>query len=88
MGAFLSFSFYSPKKWKFLSGIVGLIFATALHTLFNFFIIVNEGSGVFRVLIVLWMFAMFIIFLFEIVKRLAYARIITKPIITQQTYVQ
>ncbi|MFA6254047.1 MAG: PrsW family glutamic-type intramembrane protease [Candidatus Paceibacterota bacterium] len=87
MGAFLSFSFYRSRRFKFLSGIIGLLTATALHTLFNFFIIVNEGSGVFRVLVVLWMFAMFIIFLFEIVKRLAYARTITKPI-NQQSYVQ
>jgi protease PrsW len=86
-GAFLSFSFYKSKKIKFLSVIVGLIFATTLHTLFNFFIIITEGGGVFRVLIVLWMFAMFIIFLFEIVKHLAYARTITKTV-NQQSYVQ
>lgn len=86
LGAFLSFSFYRSKNSKILSGLLGLIMATILHTLFNFFIIVNEGGGVFRVLVVLWMFAMFIVFLFEIVKRLAYARVITKPI--NQTYVQ
>lgn len=80
LGAFLSFSFYRSRKIKLLSGFLGLITATILHTLFNFFIIVNEGSGTFRVLVVLWMFAMFIIFLFEIVKHLAYARIITKPL--------
>jgi protease PrsW len=87
LGAFLSFSFYRGAKFKLLSGIVGLVVATALHALFNFFIIINEGSGVFRVLVVLWMFAMLVIFLFEIVKRLAYARTITKPI-NQQSYVQ
>jgi RsiW-degrading membrane proteinase PrsW (M82 family) len=87
LGTFLSFSFYRSSKLKFLSGLVGLLTATVLHTIFNFFIIINEGSGVFRVLIILWMFAMFVIFLFEIVKRLAYARPIIKPI-NQQSYVQ
>lgn len=81
MGAFLSFSFYRSRKIRFLSGIIGLLAATTLHTLFNFFIIVNEGNGVFPVLLVLWLFAMFVIFLFEIVKKLAYAKIITKSII-------
>lgn len=80
MGAFLSFSFYQKKIIKIISGLLGLITATILHSLFNFFIIINEGGQTFRVLIVLWMFAMFIIFLFEIVKRLAYARNIIKPI--------
>ncbi len=80
MGAFLSFSFYRSKKIKFLSGFLGLLVATILHTLFNFFIIVNEGGNVFCVLLVLWIFAMFVVFLFEIVKKLARARIITKSI--------
>lgn len=85
LGAFLGFSFYRSGKLRFLNTVIGLGVATILHTMFNFFIIVNEGSGTFRVLVVLWMFAMFIIFLFEIVKRLAYARNIIKPI--NQTYV-
>jgi len=87
LGAGLSFSFYQTKRFKFLSVIFGLLTATALHALFNFFIIVNAGGGAFRVLVVLWIFAMLIILLFEIVKRLAYARTIIRPI-NQQLYVQ
>lgn len=80
MGAFLSFSFYQRRLVKFFSGLVGLIVATALHALFNLFIITSGGNGVFRVLVVLWMLAMFVIFLFEIVKHLAYSRTIIKSV--------
>ncbi len=81
LGACLSFSFYRSRRFKFLSGLIGLLTATTLHTIFNFFIIVKEGSGVLVVLVVLWLSAMLVVFLFEIVKRLAYTRTITKSII-------
>ncbi len=87
LGASLSFSFYRAKKFKILSGIIGLLTATALHVIFNFFIIISEGNGVFRVLVILWLSVMFIIFLFEIIKRLAYPKTIIRSI-NQQLYVQ
>ena len=71
LGACLSFSFYRSKKIKTLGWLIGLLIATALHTLFNFFIIINENNGIYGVLIILWLFALFILFLFELVKRLA-----------------
>jgi len=80
LGACLSFSFYRSRRFKFLSVFVGLLTATALHTLFNFFILVKEKGGVLAVLIGLWSTTMLVIFLFEIVKRLAYTRTIIKPI--------
>lgn len=76
-GAFLSFAFNQNKFLKFFAWILGLITSVALHVFFNFFIIVNEGSGVFRVLLGLWGIAIFIIFIFEVVKRLHYRKIIT-----------
>ncbi len=79
-GVFLSFAFSRGKLTKTLAWIVGLFAGTALHVLFNFFIIVNEGGDVLRVLICLWATAMFVIFLFEVVKRLRYGKIITSPI--------
>jgi len=79
-GAFISFAFYRGKFAKFLSWSGGLIMAVALHVLFNFFIIINEGSGIFRVLLCLWLLAMLVIFLFEVVKRLVYIRAINKSI--------
>lgn len=84
-GAFLSFAFARNKWIKKLAWILGLLTSTTLHVLFNFFIIVNEGGSVLRVLICLWVAAMFIIFIFEVVKRLHYGKIISNPI--SQTYV-
>lgn len=79
-GVFLSFTFSRDKLTRILAWVAGLFASTALHVLFNFFIIVNEGGDVIRVLICLWIVAMFIIFLFEVVKRLRYGKIITSPI--------
>lgn len=86
-GAFLSFSFARGKIVKTIAWILGFIAASALHVLFNFFIIVNEGGDVLRVLICLWTVAMFVIFLFEIVKRLSYGKIINSSLNNQSTYV-
>jgi RsiW-degrading membrane proteinase PrsW (M82 family) len=86
-GAFLSFAFYRNKWIKKFSWILGLIVSGSLHVFFNFFIIVNEGGNVLRVLIGLWAAAMIIIFIFEVVKRLHYGKIITSPI-NQSPYVQ
>jgi len=86
-GAFLSFAFTRGKITKTLAWILGLIAASALHVLFNFFIIVNEGGDVLLVLICLWAVAMFVIFLFEIVKRLSYGKIINSSLNNQSTYV-
>ncbi|HRZ30638.1 MAG TPA: PrsW family glutamic-type intramembrane protease [Candidatus Paceibacterota bacterium] len=69
-GAFLSFAFYQNKIIKTIAWILGLITATALHVLFNFFIIVNEEGNVFKVLIGIWAVAIFIIFIFEVIKRI------------------
>lgn len=86
-GAFLGFAFYRNKYIKKIAWLLGLIVSTALHVTFNFFIIVNEGGDVLRVLICLWAAAMVIIFIFEVVKRLNYGKIITSPI-NQSPYVQ
>jgi len=80
LGAFLSFAFYQSKIIKTIAWIFGLITATALHVLFNFFIIVNEGDNVLKVLICIWLVAIFIIFIFEVVKRLHQRKFITNPI--------
>jgi len=85
-GAFLSFAFARSKITKIIAWLLGFIAASALHVLFNFFIIVNEGGDVLRVLICLWAVAMFVIFLFEIVKRLSYGKIITSSL-NQSNYV-
>lgn len=75
-GASIGFAFYRSKTIKVWAWIIGLIGSSALHALFNFFIIINEGGRVFLVLIVLWFVATIVIFLFEAIKRFAPRKII------------
>lgn len=86
-GALLSFAFYHNKWIKKIAWVLGLMASGTLHVIFNFFIIVNEGGDVLRVLIGLWAGAMIIIFIFEVVKRLRYGKIITR-LTNQSPYVQ
>lgn len=69
-GACLSLAFYQNKIIKTIAWVLGLIVASALHVLFNFFIIVNEGNNVFKVLIGIWLGVIFIIFTFEVIRRI------------------
>ena len=78
-GTCLSLAFYRGKIAKTIAWFVGLTIATALHVLFNFFIIVDEGGSVLKVLVCLWAVAMFVILLFEIVKKLHYQQIKILP---------
>lgn len=53
----------------------GLITATLLHALFNFLIIISDGDQLFKVLTLLWLFAILIILLFEKVKTIQCSKI-------------
>ncbi|HNZ55548.1 MAG TPA: PrsW family glutamic-type intramembrane protease [Candidatus Paceibacterota bacterium] len=69
LGAFIGFSFYKNSNIKKGSLGLGLVAATVLHTLFNFFIIIDEGKNIFGVLVFLWIITTVIIFVFEVVKK-------------------
>ena len=69
IGIALGLSFYKGKFVKFISTIIGLTTAIALHTLFNFFIM-KEHMDTFLVFLYLWIGIIIIIFLFEKVKRI------------------
>lgn len=69
VGCAMALSFYSNRWKKIIYVTFGLIIASLLHAYFNFFIIANNGQEVFKVLIVLWLDAVFVIYLFERVKR-------------------
>jgi len=69
LGAFIGFSFYKSRTGKIIYFFIGLLMAIALHTVFNFFIITNEGNNIFPILVALWVAAILIIFLFEIIKK-------------------
>lgn len=69
VGAFVAMAWCGPTWKKFVYPIFGLLTATVLHAMFNFFIILNDGRHAFIVLSALWLGAVFIIFLFEKVKK-------------------
>lgn len=70
MGAFIAASFYKGRAVRVLSAALGLFFAIVLHTLFNFFIILEDGKYTFIVLMGLWFVITAIIFLFEQIKKI------------------
>lgn len=72
LGGFLAISFCDSKIKKRLYTFGGLIVATLLHTLFNFFImsrgVVNGGTNVITVFTILWIGIIFLLLFFEKVK--------------------
>ncbi len=61
-----AFCFRGFRRLSYLGA--GLVTATLLHALFNFLIIISDSDQLFKVLILLWIFAILIILLFEKVK--------------------
>jgi len=61
---------YHAKIWKVLLGIVGLVLATALHTLFNLFIIRTTGKDAFIVFSFVWVAVVIVLMMFEEIKRI------------------
>ncbi len=55
------------RKWHLL---VGLFFAIALHSVFNFFIIKNNGSDFLKVFAFLWVVTIIVMLLFEKIRRM------------------
>ncbi|MCX6713657.1 MAG: PrsW family glutamic-type intramembrane protease [Candidatus Vogelbacteria bacterium] len=79
LGAFIGFSFYKSKTGKVIYFLIGLLTAIALHTVFNFFIITNNSNNILPVLVMLWVAAVLVILLFEIIKKVVrYKKVFTK----------
>jgi len=73
-GAIIGLAFFKSKKAIIIATVVGLATATALHTLFNFFIL-NSNGVPFNVFIGLWITIVILILLFEKVKSLKHTSI-------------
>ncbi len=71
IGVAIAFAFYSSKMMRGWIAFLGLLLAITLHTLFNFSIIVSEGSYLYEIFIALWLFILGILFLCEKIKRMA-----------------
>ena len=68
-GAVIALTACSSRLKKVIAVILGLLTATLLHALFNFFIILNEGRDIFKVLLTLWLISVVLIAFFEKVKQ-------------------
>lgn len=68
VGGAIALSFCTPKVKKAAYIFFGLLIASVLHALFNFFIMANNGKNTFEVLMLLWVGAIFVLYLFERVK--------------------
>lgn len=68
VGVMLAFAFYETRAKRFHASMLGLALAIALHTLFNFSIIMSEGTFLYQIFVVLWSFILVVIFLCERIK--------------------
>ena len=71
IGVMLAFSFYDLRSKRVWSSLIGLVLAIALHTLFNFSIIISEGTYLYQIFVGLWIFVIGIILACEKIKMLA-----------------
>lgn len=69
IGATWALTFYKKSLQKWLTIFSGVILAIALHTAFNFLIIISGGQMMLPIMFVLWIFVLIILFLFELAKR-------------------
>ena len=72
IGIFIAFSFYKKPKKRNHYTFIGLIVAIALHTIFNLFIMDENGSNTLVVFSVLWLGVVGLMLFFEKIKSLAH----------------
>lgn len=75
IGFALAFSYRSSKQVRALFASIGLILAIALHTLFNFFIMQQDGSHTLLAFFTVWTGIIVLFALFEILKYFRYRKL-------------
>lgn len=73
VGLMMGLAFFQSRFIKFGSLIIGLILAIGLHSVFNFFIMKNNGENSLQVFAVLWVVSIISILVFEKVRRMSEA---------------
>lgn len=68
IGVSIALSFYKSRALRALYALCGVILATALHTLFNFFILGSSGNATFFIFLCIWFGIIAILLLVERVK--------------------
>lgn len=71
IGISVGASTYASGLSKKLHLLIGLILAIALHSVFNFFIIKNDGSDFLKVFAFLWVVTIIVMLLFEKIRRMS-----------------
>jgi RsiW-degrading membrane proteinase PrsW (M82 family) len=71
VGISLGLAFYFNQFVKKTYFIVGMVFAIVLHSVFNFFIIRNNGSEFLKVFAFLWVVTIVIMLMFEKLRRMS-----------------
>jgi RsiW-degrading membrane proteinase PrsW (M82 family) len=72
VGLALAYAFYKKPAMRRKAAVVGVILATALHAVFNFFILAKGGNATFLVFLVLWLGIVALLLCIERIKRPAY----------------
>jgi RsiW-degrading membrane proteinase PrsW (M82 family) len=75
VGFALAFSFKFPQTVRTAAAVLGLILAIALHGLFNFLIIMKDGSHPLTAFFLIWTGAVIFLALFEILKYFRYRKL-------------
>ena len=70
VGMFMAFTYYKTRKMQILFGTIGLLVATILHSLFNFFIMGSSGTTILGVFLFVWIGIIIMFLLLEHVKML------------------
>lgn len=70
IGISLGIVFYKRRIYKIFFGLVGVLCATALHGLFNFFIMKDTDISIVTTISILWVVGIFVTFAFQKLSQL------------------
>ncbi len=73
IGLMMGLAFFQSAFIRFCSLLVGFVLAIGLHSVFNFFIMKNNGENFLQVFAVLWVVSIISILVFEKVRRMSEA---------------
>jgi protease PrsW len=75
VGFAMAFSLKYNRGIRTIAAVVGLILAIALHGLFNFLIILQDGTNALTAFFVIWTGAVVFLALFELLKYFRYSKL-------------
>ncbi len=70
VGISIGLAFFKSGSTRFFYGLIGLLSAIALHSVFNFFIMMENGEKFMQVFGFLWVVTIIIMLLFEKLRRM------------------